>query len=403
MATITTTTALADNKYDQKELQRTAEKLKQKYSKKRKLNEKKVLKQKTPAQKVWSVISTILVSLLIVVSCMLCLTCVIGRVQNVPPSFMGYNYMQIATGSMVASGFDVGDKIVVRAVDPDSLKPGDDIAFYVYRNNYREFYDRTITEITEYAPSTRYAFSPRMLLGLQTAEIQEAANPKLATQIVFHKIVTVYEDELGERWFKTRGTSNPVNDIWNVNEKMVVGIYDTGTGGQIIGGILNFITSTWGLLIVLLLPLVLLAIMLLKDLFNRARFAVLEYDIVEEKRKLTDEICVRCGVGYHMDTKTKYKVLVHASDEEKAEYCALLWKDGTTPDAVKKYCANKEIDMEYNRKLLAINRECEKMFNEGQSHTKIAKYYLTEKEKLQDTHKRETEKNKKMKKVNKTK
>jgi len=242
-----------------------------------------------------------------------------------------------------------------------------------------------------------------MLIGLQTSEIQEAANPKLATQIVFHKVVAVYEDELGERWFKTRGTSNPVNDIWNINEKMVLGIYDTGTGGQIIGGLLNFLTSVYGLLLVLLIPLVLLGIMLVSDLFKRARYAVLEYDIVEEKRKLTDEICVKCGVGYHMDTKTKYKVLVHANDEEKAEYCALLWKDGTTPEAVKKYCENKEIDMEYNRKLLAINRECEKMFNQGQSHTKIAKYYLTEKENMQDTYKREQEKAKVTKKLNKKK
>jgi len=403
MAIATSNPTLADSKYDQKQLQRTAEKLKQKYSKKRKLNEKKVLKQKTPLQKVWSATSTILVSLLIVFSCMLCLTCVIGRVQNVPPTFLGYNYMQIATGSMEASGFMVGDKIVVRAVNTDTLKPGDDIAFYVYRNNYREFYNRTITEITDYAPATQYAFSPRMLIGLQTSEIQEAANPKLATQIVFHKVVAVYEDELGERWFKTRGTSNPVNDIWNINEKMVLGIYDTGTGGQIIGGLLNFLTSVYGLLLVLLIPLVLLGIMLVSDLFKRARYAVLEYDIVEEKRKLTDEICVKCGVGYHMDTKTKYKVLVHANDEEKAEYCALLWKDGTTPEAVKKYCENKEIDMEYNRKLLAINRECEKMFNQGQSHTKIAKYYLTEKEKLQDTYKREQEKAKVTKKLNKKK
>ena len=59
------------------------------------------------------------------------------------------------------------------------------------------------------------------------------------------------------------------------------------------------------------------------------QIAKLELDCVEEKRKITDDICVKNKVGYQMSNKTKYKILAQATDENRNEYIKLLWKDGT--------------------------------------------------------------------------
>lgn len=110
--------------------------------------------------------------------------------------------------------------------------------------------------------------------------------------------------------------------------------------------------------------------------------AKLELDVVEEKRKLTDEICVKNGIGFSMDKKTKYKVLAQADEGEKQTYISLLWKDGTAPTSIKKYYLRKRILLSGMEKLLNLNRECEKRLKDGEKPEKVAKYYLAEKEKI---------------------
>ena len=60
-----------------------------------------------------------------------------SKVQKVCPSVAGYSLMQVVSGSMVKSGFNKGDNIVIRSVDTDTLKRDDKIAFYVYYKSYK--------------------------------------------------------------------------------------------------------------------------------------------------------------------------------------------------------------------------------------------------------------------------
>lgn len=360
-----------------KKIDSTAKKLTKKYNKKRKVNDKKLLTEKSVLNKIVGGFMTVFMAIVILISCMLCFTTIVGRVQNTTPTFMGYNFMQISSGSMQASGFEVGDKIVTRTVKTDTLKPGDKISFYVYKNSYKNFNHLTRHEVTSFDEKVEYDMTISLAFGFQTVEKQEAA--KANSKIVFHEIIRVYEDSNGERWFKTKGSSNSIEDVWFIHESMVIGVYSDGAMSNMMANLLSFLTSTRGVLYIVLLPLLLLAIIIIIDIMKNIRVVFLELDVVEEKRKLTDEICVKNNVGYQMDKKTKYKVLAQADDDEKMEYLALLWPNGTAPNSIKKHYLRKSIVLRPMKKLLDVNRQCEKMLKDGVEPKKVAEYYLVEK------------------------
>lgn len=297
--------------------------------------------------------------------------------------------MQISSSSMEKSGFKKGDKVVVRAVKTDSLKPGDIIAFMLYRKSSNTFNPSKVNVVKNYGEEVEFKNSFSLMLGFQSKEIKEASKEK--SIIIFHKITNVFEDENGDRWFETKGTSNTFKDDFYTHESMILGVYTDNFGSRMILGLLDFLSSKSGLIGCLLLPVILLSIFAINSSIKSLQLAFLEYDVVEEKRKLTDDICVKNNVGFNMSEKTKYKVLAQADEDKKMIYIKLLWKDGDTPNSIRKYYLKKSIILRVNKKYLELNRECEKMFAEGINHTQIAKHYVKVKSEI-DKEQEETEK-----------
>jgi len=363
-----------------KQLKKTAKMLHKKYTKKRKINEN-LLKPKSTIEKVFSGIFDALCIVLIILSGYMCYANISARVQRTNPNILGYTNMRIASSSMVASGHNVGDVIMVRAVDADTLKVGDKIAYYVSAINTAKFLSTSHTDVSN-APvvNTAYKTDIMTILGIPSAEIKREAAK--GSKQVFHHIIAIYEDSSGKRWFKTKGSSNAIEDSWYISEDTIIGIYDNSLVATTISTVLNTLSNTSGLIICIVIPLVLMAIMIIPSCMKDVQRAMLELDVVEEKRKLTDEICVRCGVGYDMDNETKFKVLACAPENQKMEYISLLWRDGTAPNSIKKFYLRKEINLKSIEKLRDVNRECERMFKDNVPMTKIAKFYQTEKEKI---------------------
>lgn len=364
-----------------KQLKKTAKMLHKKYSKKRKINEN-LLKKKSPIEKVFSGIFDVFCVVLIALSVYMCYANISARVQKTNPSIAGYTNMRIASGSMRNSGHEIGDVIMVRAVDPDTLKVGDKIAYYVSAINTARFLTSAHTEVdSSQIGETTYKNDIKTFLGIPTSDIKREAQKN--SKQVFHHIIAIYEDSKGTRWFKTKGSSNPSADSWYISENTVIGIYDDSATAKTVATVLNTLASTYGLIICIVIPLVLMTIMVLPSCIKDVQRAMLELDVVEEKRKLTDEICVQNDVGYEMDYETKFKVLACAPDDQKMEYISLLWRDGTAPNNIKKYYLRKEINLQSIEKLRDVNRECERMFKDNVSMTKIAKYYQTERAKIE--------------------
>lgn len=378
MSTADNVTIIEDDSVE-RAIKKVAKKLDSKYSKKRKINEW-FLKEFTGVKKCLSIVLNILFIVIIIFTSLLCFSCIVSRVNGAVPTFAGYSLMHISSGSMTESGFNVGDNIVVRAVDTNTLRIGDNIAFYVYEESYSSF-DLSSSkrlELEDVNAKTNLTISN--FFGFQSDEIKRAA--KSNSMIVFHQIVGIYEDENGERWFETKGTSNSGIDNWRTNQAYVIGIHDNSAFANMIASILNSLTNNFNFILLILIPFLIFALLIVFSFAKDLQRAKLELDVVEEKRKLTDEICVKNGIGYSMDTKTKYKVLAQASDEEKQEYLSLLWKDGKAPTSIRKYVIKKQIYLSEMKKLLALNRECEKKFHEGENPNKIAEHYIKEKKKI---------------------
>ena len=383
----------------QKALDRTARKLKNKYSKRRPINQN-AIRSRTPFQIFTNVVLNVLTCILVVFAGLVCISSVNSSMHKVCPSFAGYSNFRIVSPSMVASGHKIGDTIIVRAVDAKTLKPqryengkfipGDKIAFY-QSDDISRLYPRDAALVDPADIGERkYTFEFNYLFGTKNSEMVKAAQS--GCNIVFHHVYEVRVDEDGVRWFKTYGSSNGLKvnkndttaspDGWWVREDLIVGVYDDAPFSIFMSKVIGAFSASGGVFL-LFIPVGLLVFLIVRESVRDVQMAKLELDCVEEKRKITDEICVKNGIGYRMSKKTKYKILVQADEKDRLNYISLMWRDNTVPREVKKYVLRKQALMKPTQRLLEVNRQCQQMFREGVDPQKIAKYYAEEKAKVE--------------------
>ncbi len=387
-----------EDKSVQKKFNKTAKRLKKNYETKRVINEKRLARTKSPWAKTLTIIFDVFSAIMVICCGMIVFSNINCRLQQVNSSFAGYSQFKISSKSMVASGFNVGDNIVVRTVDTNSLKVGDKIAFYVYSDSYKSFDINSCIKVID-NPETKYDVSFLNFFGVQSSEIEAAAKAK--SRLVFHHVVGVFKDvKTGKLWFQTKGSSNTLVDSWYVEDSMVVGIYDDSAGAVFVSNVLSKLTSSGAMVGLIIIPVLLMGVVIVLEFLKDVEVAKLELDIVQEKRKLTDAICVKHEIGYHMSEKTKYKVLAQAPDDRKLEYVSLLWRDGSAPNAIKKYCIRKQILLATLEKELDVHRKCDQMFKEGVSDKQIAKFYHTEKQKIEKDYSTKQKQIKKLKSIN---
>ena len=360
-------------------IQLKAKDLEYKFKRTRKINER-LLRKKTPLGIFFEVVYDIVAIILFIGSALLCFASVNSTLQKVCPTFAGYSNLTIVSGSMTRSGFDIGDNVIVHSVDTHSLNENDIIAFYGYPKDYNRFDRSSVTRVVE-NNETVYTFKLLGMLGYQTDAIKEAGQS--GSGLYFHHIRAIYEDENGVRWFKTYGSSNSSDDSWYISEDMIIGVYDDSKVARFISALMKLVTSSYGIFI-LLTPIFMIALAIIIECIKDVQLAFLELDCVEEKRKITDKICVDNDIGFNMDEKTKYKILAQAKPEEINLYVKYLWKSGNVPLSIKKYYLKKNALYIYDKKLVELNRECNKMFNEGKSAKTVAIFYLKEKEKIEE-------------------
>lgn len=372
----------------QKTIDKTYNKLNHKYSRNSDKNA-----GKTPLQKGFAIGLSIFTALLVFICAVVCLSTLINTKNQTPNNILGRSALKVASGSMTAnsitidgveypSGFKIGDNISVYPVNPRTLKKGDKIAFYVYPANYLLYHNVSKEEITDtIPPDTEPQLQLELchLFGFHTPEITEAA--KNGGMLTFHHITNVYEDENHKIWFKTKGSANPDYDTWFVSQEMVLGIYDETAFGKSILNTINFLSSDAGFLLFLLIPVSFVVLILLLSIVKGIKLSYIELDIVEKRRKLTDEDCVKNNIGFRMDKKTKYIVLGYAEEEEKPRYVSLLWQFGTEPYDVQQYVTRRNISMPI-KKLNDVIDTCQEKIKNGEKVEDVEIYYNTEKEKI---------------------
>ena len=105
--------------------------------------------------------------------------------------FVGCNPMMtsrkltVMGGSMIASGINPGDKILVREVKLSEINVGDIIVYY-----------KCLEDSVDYDGSEEYA------LDFKTGQVEYETN------VMLHKVYDIKYDSEGNTWFFTYGTSN---------------------------------------------------------------------------------------------------------------------------------------------------------------------------------------------------
>lgn len=163
-------------------------------------------------RKVGSILISIVLWAVILLAALYAFTTLATRDNDSVANFLGYTPLTVRSDSMVPT-FEKDDLIFIKTCDPSSLKEGDIICFHTIIEN-------------EYALNT-------------------------------HRISAI-DEQNGFRSYTTRGDNNPVDDTHIISDGDIVGKYVGHVPG--LGKVMDFIGSSTGLLVVIVLPMLLFLI-----------------------------------------------------------------------------------------------------------------------------------------------
>ncbi len=158
-------------------------------------------------KKILTVVLNVILWLVILLAAFFAFTTLATRNSDNVASLGGYTPLTVATDSM-APTFKSGDLIVIRKCDPATLKEGDIITFHTIIEN-------------------RYALNT-------------------------HRIESITEKD-GYRTYVTKGDNNAIEDQHIITDSDIVGRYVFKLAG--FGKFMNFLSSSTGFFIVIVLPM----------------------------------------------------------------------------------------------------------------------------------------------------
>lgn len=166
-------------------------------------------------KKVLNVIKNILVWLVMIFAVLMMIFTIVSvtTFDRADRNIFGYKAFIVLSDSMKATDFDAGDLVLVKEVDPSTLKEGDIIA---YTSQNSSNFGETVT----------------------------------------HKIRTLTTDDSGDPGFITYGTTTDTDDETVVTYEYVIGKYQTKLAG--VGRFFQFLKTTPGYICCIFIPFALL-------------------------------------------------------------------------------------------------------------------------------------------------
>ena len=199
-------------------------------------------------KKVLNIIKNIFVWLMVALAvCMMIFTVVsVNTFDRSDRSLFGFKAFIVLSDSMSKTDFDAGDLVLVKEIDPSTLKEGDIIA---YTSQNTSNYGETVT----------------------------------------HKIRKLTTDASGEAGFITYGTTTDTDDETVVTYPYVLGKYKTRIPK--VGKFFMFLKTTPGYIVCILVPFLLLILIQGLNsirLFRRYKYEQ-EREMKEEREKIAEE------------------------------------------------------------------------------------------------------------------
>ncbi len=185
---------------------------------KQKHSQKKHRKKVSPAAKAWEIIKSIFtwIILLAAVAMMIFTIISVNTFDRNDRALFGYKAFIVRSDSMSATDFSAGDLVLVKEVDPATLKPGDIIAF-------------------------------------------RSADPNSFGEVFTHKIRDYATDAQGNPGFITYGTTTGIDDQTPAPYTNVMGKYQFSIPK--VGAFFTFLKTVPGYICCILLPFLLLIVL----------------------------------------------------------------------------------------------------------------------------------------------
>ncbi len=102
-----------------------------------------------------------------------------------------------------------------------------------------------------------------------------SSNTQLGGIIITHRVVGIYRDPNGDVVLQTKGDANPAADTEAVTDKQLIGRVKTYTGsGSSMAKVIQFLTSDFGFLACILVPVLLIAGFIFRDAVRGMKEAI---------------------------------------------------------------------------------------------------------------------------------
>ena len=306
------------------------------------MNKQKVnnVKNKTSTTKCLSLIFNILFYVLIVVAIIFIIFLYVGQTKNRLVSIFGYSVAVIQSGSMIDGGFNIGEKVIIKKVNIQELKKDDIIVFYKYSDPADV--KLTTTEITDiidsYVPPELSSDKQLEKDILNESRITQNEVIEKGEKLIFHRIIGIYVDEYGTKFFQTKGDSNNSADKVLIREDYVVAEYCDDVAG--LTWFINFVSTPWGIIIFVLIPLAFLVFTQLMSLVDTINGNILVKKLLRKQISIDDKIFKKIDINEYLNEADKLFLYYSFPNEEKAKMFEFLWgylKNSDLNDSQKEY------------------------------------------------------------------
>lgn len=236
-------------------------------------------------------------------------------------SIFGYSIAVIQSGSMMPR-FEVGERVVIRSCNTDNLRKNDIIVFYKYIDNCdKTIHFENITESVETYEKPVLDEIPDIFNQRTSVNIiMGDSNIKL----VFHRIMEIWVDDYGVRFFETQGDHNSSSD-GKMREDYVAGQYIEIS--ETAKSVLNFVSSPTGLFIIVLIPISILTLLQIKYFAAEMFGVILSKRLIKRKIRYDNKDLKDIEVSKFLSDPEKLYLYDITLKAEKENIKNLLWGD----------------------------------------------------------------------------
>ncbi|MDD4408722.1 MAG: hypothetical protein PHC47_02620 [Clostridia bacterium] len=317
-------------------------------------NAKERNKKKHKALLIINAFLNFLAYLLIVIAVIFMILVYTMREENKIYVFFGYSFAVIQSDSMIDAGFNPGDKVVIQQVKTDDLRIDDIILFYRYMDTCDiDLPKQDISDIIdEYKePETIDENAEIFEERTPTAEILNKKNA-----LVFHKVVGIFVDDYGVRFFQTQGESekNLSPDPLLIREDLVAG--EHCETAKLLNFFLKLTASPWGIMLLMSVPFLILMVSYISSLWGEVAVMNMLKGLRKKKINLNSENFKEYDVSKAISNEEKIFIFDITETQDKQKVANIIWKDLMSKE-VSKEQAEQIGKIKYSINLYAKSRD----------------------------------------------